>query len=128
MIKNFEEQTAPLTDYEETTLLPVFVRGLSKKIGKDSAVTNKHIVKTMKGAGYKLTDTRVRKIINHIRIKGIVLGLIATSDGYYIATSEEELAEYEESLKGREDAIRAVRLSISRQRKTLYQQQTATLF
>ncbi|MBV5348868.1 hypothetical protein JZU61_04330 [bacterium] len=121
MIKNFEVETAPLTEYEEKTLLPVFVRGLAKKVGKDNAVTNKHIVKTMKAAMYKITDARVRKIINHIRIKGIVLGLIATSDGYYVATSEEELAEYEESLKGREDAIRAVRISISRQRKTLYQ-------
>ena len=47
---------------------------------------------------------------------------IATSEGYFIAQSEAELLEYEESLKGREDAIRAVRLSIARQRRILYEQ------
>lgn len=121
MIKNFEEQTAPLSEYEEKTLVPVFIRGLITKVGKDNAITNGQIVTAMKGAGYRISDTRVRKIINHIRINGLVQGVIATSDGYYIATTEQELADYEESLLGRENAIRAVRLSMARQRKDMFQ-------
>lgn len=120
MIKGFEELTSPLTEYEEKTLLPVFIRGLITKVGKDNAVTNNRIVAAMKQAGYRISDTRVRKIINHIRINGLVQGLIATSEGYYIATSEKELAEYEESLLGRESAIRAVRLSIAKQRRDMF--------
>ena len=46
-------------------------------------------------------------------------GLIATSGGYFIAQTETELLDYEESLKGREDAIREVRLSIARQKRRL---------
>lgn len=48
-------------------------------------------------------------------------GLIATSDGYFIAGSETELLDYEESLKGREEAIKEVRLSIARQRRIIYE-------
>lgn len=121
MIKGFDQETQPLNDYEMGVLLPLLVRGLRTKIGRENAVTNKHIVNTLKGS-YKLNDARVRKIINHIRTNDLIPGLIATSEGYFIAQSEAEL--YEESLKGREDAIRAVRfgVSIARQRRILYEQ------
>ncbi len=114
MIKGFDQETQPLNDYEMGVLLPLLVRGLRTKIGRENAVTNKHIVNTLKGS-YKLNDARVRT-------NDLIPGLIATSEGYFIAQSEAELLEYEESLKGREDAIRAVRLSIARQRRILYEQ------
>lgn len=127
MIKGFEDETQPLTEYEEATLLPVFVKGLVTKVGKENSITNKEIVAKLK-PNYKVNDTRVRKLINHIRINGLVSGLIATSDGYYIATSETELAEYEQSLLGRESAIRAVRLSIHKQRLQMFQHEQQKLF
>ena len=121
MIKGFDAQTQPLTDYETDVLLPVLLSGLRTKIGKNNAVTNKHIIDCLKGS-YKIDAARIRKIINHIRTNDLLPGLIATSDGYFIATTETELLEYEESLKGREDAIRAVRISIARQRRILYEE------
>jgi hypothetical protein len=124
MLKGFDNETQPLTDYETGVLLPLLVRGLQTKIGHNSAVTNKHIVATLKPA-YKISDARVRKIINHIRTNDLIPGLIATSEGYFIAETEEELLEYEQSLKGREDAIREVRISIARQRRILYEQKRA---
>ena len=121
MIQGFQEQTEPLTEYEETTLLPQLIRGLRTKIGKDRSVTNKAIIEGMnKNLGLKITDARVRKLINHIRTNDLVPCLIATSNGYYIAESEQELKDYEESLLGREEAIRNVRLSIQRQRNRKY--------
>jgi len=122
MIKNFENETQPLTDYEKNVLLPLLIRGLETKKGQANAVTNKHIVSVLKD-NYKLSEARVRKIINHIRTNDLIPGLIATSEGYFIAETETELLEYEESLKGREDAIREVRLAIARQRRILYQQE-----
>ena len=121
MIKGFDKETQPLTEYETGVLLPLLVRGLRTKKGRDSAVTNRYIVNTLRGS-CNLSEARVRKIINHIRTNDIIPGLIATSEGYFIAETEAELSEYEESLKGREDAIRAVRLAIARQRRILYQQ------
>lgn len=124
MIQGFQEQTEPLTEYEEQHLLPQIVRGLQLKVGKANAVTNGAIVKGMKAnLNLRTTEPRVRKIINHIRVHDLVPCLIATSQGYYIAESEQELKEYEESLLGREEAIRNVRLSIQRQRNRKYHQQ-----
>lgn len=115
MLQGFQQQTEPLTDYERDTLLPVIVRGLANKFGEARAITNTAITKAMRGAGYQLTEARLRKIINHIRITGMIRWLIATSKGYYIATSVDEMRQYIESLRGREDAIRAVRESMERQ-------------
>ena len=126
MINGFQEQTEPLTEYEEVTLLPQLVRGLQTKVGKAMSVTNKAIIDGMnRNLGLKITDARVRKLINHIRVHDLVPCLIATSNGYYIAESEAELREYEESLLGRESAIRQVRLSIQRQRQRKYSHQTS---
>jgi hypothetical protein len=115
MIQGFNQQTEPLTDYERDTLLPVICRGLANKFGEKKAITNTAITRAMKGAGYQLTEARLRKIINHIRINGMIRWLIATSKCYYIATSVDELRQYIESLRGRENAIRAVRESMEKQ-------------
>lgn len=50
MIKGFDQETQPLNDYEMGVLLPLLVRGLRTKIGRENAVTNKHIVNTLKGS------------------------------------------------------------------------------
>lgn len=120
MIKGFNSETAPLTEYEEKVLLPLVLRGLKTKIGKENAVTNRTIVQRLNIAGYTVTEPRIRKLINHIRMTDLLPGLIATSGGYFLATSEAELLDYEQSLIGREDAIKQVRLAIARQRRILY--------
>lgn len=120
MIKGFDQQTQPLSEYEENVLLPVILAGLKTKEGKKNAVTNRTIVMRLNIAGYKIDEARCRKIINHIRTADILPGLIATSGGYFLATTEAELMDYEESLLGRENAIKEVRLAIARQRRILY--------
>lgn len=119
MIKGFDEQTQPLTEYEEKFLLPVVIAGLKTKRGAESAVTNTYIVSKLK-TRYKVDAPRLRKIINHIRVNDLLPGLIATNNGYYLATSEAEINDYVDSLRGREDAIRAVRMAMERQCRQLY--------
>ena len=119
MIKGFDEQTQPLTEYEERYLLPVVIAGLKTKRGAESAVTNNYIVSKLKPR-YKVDAPRLRKIINHIRVNDLLPGLIATNNGYYLATSETEINDYVDSLRGREDAIRAVRMAMERQCRQLY--------
>lgn len=120
MIKGFDNETQPLTEYELKQVLPAILEGLKTKIGKANAVTNKFIISRLRGT-YKVDAARIRKIINYIRTNDLLPGLIATSEGYFLATTESELLEYEDSLKGREEAIKAVRLSIARQRHILYE-------
>jgi hypothetical protein len=120
MIKGFSNETSPLNDYELRVLLPVILAGLKNKQGKRNAVTNGYIIGRLKQQGYRIDAPRLRKVINHIRTNDLIPGLIATSEGYFLAEDEQELMDYEDSLRGREEAIKAVRLAIARQRRMLY--------
>ena len=91
-----------------------------QKTGRAKAVTNTSICKGLQNLGYKVNQARIRKVINHIRTHGIVIGLIATSEGYYIADTAQEIDDYLKSLKGREDAINSVRVSLQKQRDLMY--------
>ena len=108
MINGFEEETDNLSGYELNTLIPILVKGLSNKIGKDNAITNKTMVSKLKELKYEVTEVRIRKMINYIRHKGLVKNLIATSVGYYISQDAEEIKLYIASLKQRADAILAI--------------------
>lgn len=115
MIENFEKETNPLSEYEKETLLPIMVKCLERKIGKDNAVTNRMMCTKMEEYGYDICETRVRKIINNIRLNNYVSCLVATGKGYHVAETPEEVKEYIRSLKGREDAIKAVRVALEEQ-------------
>lgn len=115
MIQGFEEQTAPLTEYERTTLLPMLVKCIERRKGADMAVTNTRIVKAFREHGYTLSEARVRKLVNHIRINGLVPRLVASSRGYYVTDDMNELRTFLQSLRGREEAIRAVRIAMEKQ-------------
>lgn len=105
MINGFEEETAPLTDYEKT-LVKHFVKGLENR--KDP-VSNTNMIKGLKLMGIKdITPARVRKIINYIRMNHIVRNLVASSKGYYVENDPKKLKEYINSLHQRADAILAV--------------------
>lgn len=111
MLNGFTTETAPLTD-NELAALPQVVSLLKQHFGRDNAVTNAGI----RAEFPELTDARVRKIINHIRNNALVPCLVATSIGYYVAETEAELKGYEDSLRGRAEAIMAVAESIKVQR------------
>lgn len=115
MITTFETQTKPLNEYERETLLPIMVRCLAKHIGKSCVISNAQMCEKMALYGYHIGEVRVRKIINHIRNNGLVKCLIATGKGYYVTESIQEMETYIESVKNREDAIRAMRLSMEEQ-------------
>ena len=126
MIKNFEDQTEELNSYELSKLVPAMVNGLKTKIGKHNAIKNADMVKAMKRAGYSITDVKVRKIINHIRNNALVPCLIATSKGYYVGDSLQELEDYITSLAQREKAIKDVRIAIQNQVRERYETKNQT--
>ena len=115
MITFFTEQTAPLTEYERDTLLPIVARCLERHVGREAAITNAKMCDKMNAYGYELNEARTRKIINHIRINALVSCLIATGKGYYVSEDEAEIKKYIKSLKDREAAIAAVRMAIEGQ-------------
>ena len=110
MVQGFEKYTEALTTYERDMLVPILVEGLKRRIGTKYAIRNKDICKALTARGYQnVTEARVRKCINFIRINGLVPHLVANSKGYYVATSVEEVERYAQSLQERAEAIWAVR-------------------
>ena len=99
MIKNFEEFTIDLTPTEHR-LIPMMVDRFKMKRGIEHIVTaDTMIAKIHETFGVKLKDTRIRKMIQFIRVHNLVPGLIATSRGYYTAETTAEINEWIESLK-----------------------------
>ena len=115
MIATFETQTKPLNEYEREKLLPIMVKCLARHIGKNRAISNSQMCEKMALYGYHIGEVRVRKLINHIRNNCLVERLIASGKGYYVTESAEEMETYINSVKNREDAIRAMRMSMEEQ-------------
>lgn len=115
MLEGFYKETKELSDYESEVLLPVMQKSLSRHIGESKAVKNCQMCEALEEKGYKVSEARIRKLINHIRVNGLVDCLVATSKGYFVAESISEVKSHISSLKGREEAIRAVRLALENQ-------------
>jgi hypothetical protein len=115
MINGFDNETKPLSEYELNTLTPMIIRGLSMKIGRERAIKNSEICAKMRLAGYRIDNARLRKVINHIRVNALLPGVVATSEGYYIATTKQEMADYIASLESRENAIHQVSVALRKQ-------------
>lgn len=115
MIEGFETETAALSEREKD-MVALFVEGFKNHVGANRAVTAGKIAGGVEAkTGIFLSGPRVRKIINHIRLHGLVPNLIATSRGYYVATSQREIIVYIRSLDQRIGAIQAIRNSLVRQ-------------
>lgn len=119
MIKGFEKTTDELNDYERSTVLPLVVKGLRTKVGKDKAITNSQMVEALKGRGVRTTSPRIRKIIHVIRIEGLIPFLIATSRGYYITHDKTELRDYIDSLHQRAESILSIAKQLDYQSRAL---------
>lgn len=106
MIRGFEEQTFDMTS--EEIEIAGHVAAYVKGIGKNNPVSAAKLASLF---GLH-NDVRVRKVINYIRINGLVKGLVANGRGYYSTTDVEELKRYADSLADRIAAIGAVQASI----------------
>lgn len=116
MITNFEDYTAVLTDYERDLIVPQLTAFLRTRVGTSAAIRNKDICRIFTARGYqKLTEARVRKCINYIRVHGLVPHLIANSHGYFCATSVQQVETYITSLDERAKAIWAMRSALQRE-------------
>lgn len=116
MIEGFKEFTAHLTDYEREMIVPALVEGLKKRVGSRMAIRNKTLCSELKARNFEgITEARIRKCINFIRMNGLVPHLVANSNGYYIATSIQEVEKYCESLKERAMAIFSMRQALEYQ-------------
>jgi len=106
-ITNFERITYELTD-DELKHVNGLVLALKLRT-KESAIKAPEIVKSMNIFAErhnlcKMTDARLRKLINYIRSNSI-LPVIATSQGYYCSYDDKELSDQIKSLTERANSI-----------------------
>jgi len=107
MINNFEDFTQELTPDEKKLIKPL-MDGLSTKT-KNNTIKAPVIVKKMneyalKNNLTKITEPRLRKLVNHIRFNGM-LPVIATSQGYYVSYNKQEILDQINSLTQRANSI-----------------------
>jgi|TARA_Y100000310_G_scaffold333427_1_gene410973 predicted transcriptional regulator len=103
MINNFEDITYELTE-DELNIVPLIIKGITQRKGKDYAVSGKKICEKM-----NLESARLRKIINYIRVNGLIYGLCSCNKGYFMASTLTEL----------EDCIISLRQRVASQVKVL---------
>jgi len=109
MITNFEEYTHELTS-EEMEILQLVIHGF-RAYKKSNPIKAELIVKRMnlylENNGYKmrLTQPRLRKLVNYIRSNGL-LPLIATSNGYFTTDCKQTIQEQIKSLQERANSIK----------------------
>ena len=105
MLKDFEKITENLNDKEKYTLLPLIVKGIKRYKGKQNAISASVIIKRINESGrlgkYKLNPVKLRKVIQVIRVNGLILNLCSCSKGYYIANNIQEIDDCIESLEQR---------------------------
>lgn len=108
MITNFEEYTHELSA-EEMEILPLVVNGF-RHYKKTNPIKAPLIVERMnqflteRGYKIRLTQPRLRKIVNYIRTNSI-LPLIATSNGYFTTDCKLTIQEQIISLQERANSI-----------------------
>ena len=115
MIRGFEDYTKDLTK-DELDLLPKFVNGFNQRVGKKNAITNAEIRRRfMSVLEIKLSDTRIRKIVNHIRKYNLCSVLLASSKGYWVSRDKQEIQNWIDSMQSRIDAMSVVKNSVKKQ-------------
>lgn len=100
MIKGFEEFTVELNDKEKIIAERIAV-GLRHRVGIKNAITNKQIRLKLSEEGHRLADATIRKIVQYIRQHGIVKRVCSTSNGYFVAATDQELENWITSMKQR---------------------------
>lgn len=115
-----ENVDSTLTNFEEHILLPILTNVLKTKKGEENAVTYQQIVNELAQHKVKADRNSIKRVIYHIRINHLIFGLIDSYNGYYIATSEEELIAYKVKLRYRELALKKLRLFVQQQRTDFF--------
>ena len=62
MLKNFEEITKELNDYEKNVLYPIVIAGLTRHVGKENAISGLSLWACVEG---EMLRNAIRKLVEH---------------------------------------------------------------
>lgn len=116
----FQNITEELTVFEKTTLVPMLLDTLLAT-HSSNRFTGKVICGWFKASGYDMSEVRIRKMVNYIRVlnKAWPKVLIGASNGYFLTGTLSVVDDQIKSLEGRIDSMKAVVDSLKAQRENL---------
>jgi arginine repressor len=100
MITGFEEYTIDVQESELRTV-NLIAKSISLRVGEENAITNSEIRKKLLERDIEVSDAKIRKFIQYIRVNKLCTMLCASKKGYYTASSEEDWIKYRESFRER---------------------------
>jgi hypothetical protein len=105
----FQNITTELTDLEKERLVPMLIDTLDYT-HDEKRITGKNLCGWFKACGYTVTEVRIRKMVNYIRVLNLMNGkvIIGAGNGYYSTSDPKVVEEQIESLQGRIDSMAAV--------------------
>lgn len=105
----FRNITEEVTDVEKKIFVPLLIDTLSGSHA-GNRMRGKDICSWFRNQGYNVTEIRLRKMINYVRVLNLIKGyvIIGTQNGYFITNDPEVVQEQIESLQGRIDSMHAV--------------------
>lgn len=115
MLTLFQNITEELTKLEKETLVPMLIDTLFGTHG-GNRFTGSSICKWFKSCEYDVSEVRLRKMINYIRVMNIKQGkyhnignrvVIGASNGYFITNNPDTVQKQIDSLQGRIDSMAA---------------------
>lgn len=90
MEKTISKELFKMTPDEEYKLLPLVVQILNHR-DKTKVFSNVKIRALLADFGEKIEDVQIRRVVFHIRQRNLIPLLIANSDGYFVATTIQEV-------------------------------------
>ena len=112
----FQNITTELTPLEKEKLVPMLIDTLAFT-SENKRHTATTICRWFDASGYHVSGSRLRKMINYIRVMNVKTGVqcnignmvvIGASNGYFITGNAEIIKDQIESLQGRMDSMAAV--------------------
>lgn len=112
----FTNITEQLTQLEKEKLVPMLLDTLSAT-HDSNRFTGKWISGWFKASGYDVSEIRIRKMVNYIRVTNAAKPkiLIGAGNGYFLTDDVKVVQEQIESLEGRIDSMKAAVDSIKAQ-------------
>jgi hypothetical protein len=123
----FKNITTELTTLEKETLVPMLIDTLFSTHLKNRH-TGRNICAWFKASGHNVSEIRLRKMINYIRVLNMQQGVecnlsgkvvIGAGNGYFVTDDPETIKDQIKSLEGRVDSMKAVIDSLKAQLENL---------
>lgn len=127
MLTLFENIIQELTDIEKDRLAPMLI-DILKRTTEKNRFTGRRIIEYFTAQGYPISQIRLCKLIQYIRVANLVApyAVIGSGSGYFLTDDPEKVEDQIESLEGRINSMRSSLDSLKAQKLNLERQGAKT--